>query len=498
MSEEKKSRPSFSTAHRLGIGLDRIVRTALVLAVVVMANFIAAKFFHRFYFSSETRVALSPRTLNILHSMTNQVTVTLYYDTQDPENFYSTIQTLLGEYQAANKNISIRTVDYMRDAGEAQKVKEQYGLPGAAASPNAPPNKDIIIFASGDRHLVVPGEAIVQYKLEQTAPDDPNQKELQFRKKPITFSGEVMFTTKLLMLSHTEPLKVYYLQGHGESSLTDSSVSGYAKFGSALVQNDLFVNYLEILGDADIPMDCGLLVIAGPAREFSEPELQKIDKYLTQGGRLLVLFNYASIQRPTGLEAILQRWGVRVGNTYVKDTDSSLSDQVLVVRQFNPKTFVNPLTQLALEMVLPRPVEKVNASGAPQVEELAWTSRSSVIADDSAAAPRPYPLIASVEQKPVTGVINPRGNLRIVVAGDSLFLDNQLIEAAANRDFLDYAVNWLTDRQELIAGIGPHPVTEFRLLLTKHQQIQLRWLLLGALPGGVLFLGWLVWLVRRQ
>jgi hypothetical protein len=34
--------------------------------------------------------------------------------------------------------------------------------------------------------------------------------------------------------------------------------------------------------------------------------------------------------------------------------------------------------------------------------------------------------------------------------------------------------------------------------MTQHQQQQLRWLLLGALPGGVLFFGWLVWLVRRQ
>ena len=84
------------------------------------------------------------------------------------------------------------------------------------------------------------------------------------------------------------------------------------------------------------------------------------------------------------------------------------------------------------------------------------------------------------------------------MAGDSIFLGNYYIEGGANRDFLNSAANWLLDRPQLIEGIGPRPITEFRLLMTQHQQQQLRWLLLGALPGGVLFFGWLVWLVRRQ
>lgn len=103
-----------------------------------------------------------------------------------------------------------------------------------------------------------------------------------------------------------------------------------------------------------------------------------------------------------------------------------------------------------------------------------------------------------MEQKPLAGVATPRGGTRIIVAGDSLFLDNQLIDAAANRDFLNYALNWLVDRQELVAGIGPRPVTEYRLTMSRQQQQQMAWLLLGALPGGVLLLGWLVWLVRRK
>ena len=263
------------------------------------------------------------------------------------------------------------------------------------------------------------------------------------------------------------------------------------------------MNNLNLLGDTDVPLDCNLLIIAAPSKPLDESELQKIDKYLAQGGRLFVLFNYLSIQQPTGLEPILQKWGVNVLPAYVKDPKNSRgSEQVVIVSKFNPKTFVNPLTQLALEMVLPRPISKVDApnppADAPLVDALVLSGEASTLAGDSVSAPRSYPLIASVDQKPVAGVAAPLGHTRIVVAGDSLFLDNQLIEAGANRDFLNYAANWLLDRQELLAGISPLPVTEFRLLLTQKQSRQLDWLLLGALPGAILLLGGMVWFARRK
>ena len=70
--------------------------------------------------------------------------------------------------------------------------------------------------------------------------------------------------------------------------------------------------------------------------------------------------------------------------------------------------------------------------------------------------------------------------------------------SGANRDFLGYAVNWLLDRPALLQGIGPRPVAEFRLQMTPAQRRDVRWLLLGALPGVVLLFGGLVWLVRRK
>ena len=484
-----KSQPSFSPGRRWKIGFDVVVRTLLVLAVAVMVNYLGAKFYGRFYLSSQTRVKLSPRSLGVVRSITNQIAVTVYYDKTD--DAYPTIIALLNEYRSANPNISVKTVDYLRDAGAAEKIKEQYKLSSAKA-------KDLVIFDCGGHVKVVNGDALTQVKLEQV----PSATDREFRRKPVAFNGEMMFTAMLLAVENPRPLKAYFLQGHGEPSLSDSGETDYQKFGAVLAENYIATEPLQLLGDDAVPDDCNLLIIAGPRTAFSEVELQKIDQYLAQGGRLFMLFNYFSIKHPTGLEPILARWGVNVIADVVQDPKNTINRQDVYTFNFSSHPAVNPLTQLAIDLVLPRPVSRVDwqnpPADAPKVDELAFSGPDSTLAGDPAAAPRSYPLMAAVEQKTIPGVANTRGTTRMIVVGDSFFLGNTLIESGANRDFAGYAVNWLLDRTVLLEGIGPRPVTEFRLTMTRAQQQDVRWLLLAALPGGVLAFGWLIWLARRK
>ena len=491
MPNDPQSQPSFSPGRRWKIGFDVVVRTALVLAVVVMVNYLGAHFLERFYLSSQTRVQLAPQTLDILKSLTNRVDVTLYYDTRDENDFYSDIVALLNEYRSANPRISVTTVDYVRDAGEAQKIKEQYKL-------NSPTDKNLVIFDCEGRVKIIPGDSLTQIKLEAV----PNPKEREFRRRPIAFHGEQAFTSMLLAVTSVRPFKAYFLQGHGEPSLSDTDETGYLKFGSLLAQNYIAVTNLELFGDNPVPMDCNLLIIAGSRTELSETELQKIDQYLAQGGRLFMLFNYFSIKRPTGLEPILARWGVNVGSDWVQDPQTTVSGKDAVVSSFSQHPVVNPLVGFGLFLYLPRPVGKVNwenpPAGAPQVDELAFTSPASTLAGESGNPPHAYPLMVAVEQKPVAGVANARGTTRILVVGDTFAFGNQSIKSLDNSDFIGYAANWLLDRNTLLKGIGPRPVTEFRLVMTRTQQREVRWLLLGALPGAVLLFGCLVWLTRRK
>ena len=492
-TEPSPQPPSFSPRNRWKIGFDLCARTLLVLAAAVMLNFIGAQFFHRFYLSSRTRVQLYPRTLSVVHSLTNQVKVTLYYDRGD--DFYPDIVALLKEYQAANPKISFQTVDPVRNPGEAEEVKAQYRL-------NTSGDKNLIIFDAGrGRVQICSGDALIQHAPTGISED----KKIIFG--PVAFRGEEMFTAALLALQRSSPFKAYFLQGDGEPSLTDSGDFGYMKFGEVLAQNYIAVANLELSAARDVPADCNLLIYIAPGvptAPLPGTELQEIDQYLAQGGRLLVLFNYTSSRYPTGLEPILQRWGVNVVADFVRDPEHTMTGDDIKVTLFGHHPAVDPLAGngLALQIIRPRPVIAIKAGNssadAPQVTELAFSSDSSVLDGDPAAPPRRYPLIAAVEQKNTAGIVNTRGTTRIIVAGDSIFLGNHYIAGGSNGDFLGYAVNWLLDRTQLLEGIGPQPVTEFRLLMTRLQQREIRWLLLGALPGAVLLLGGLVWLARRK
>jgi ABC-type uncharacterized transport system involved in gliding motility auxiliary subunit len=98
----------------------------------------------------------------------------------------------------------------------------------------------------------------------------------------------------------------------------------------------------------------------------------------------------------------------------------------------------------------------------------------------------------------VRAVVTERGATRILVIGDSMLFGNGMIGKWANDDFAGLAANWLLDRAQLLEGLGPRPVTDFRINMTHSQLRAVQWILLAALPGGILLLGVLVWFGRRK
>lgn len=494
MSDVSQNRLSFSAARRWVIRLDYALRTVLVLAVVVMVNYLAAHWYVRVPLSGAARQPLSTLTTGLLRSLTNDVRVILYYDLQDP--FFTTIRVLLREYQNVNPRVQVTVVDNLWETGEAQRIKSAY-----AAHLIGLTNKNLVIFDCEGRVKIVPGNVLVEYTLEL----DQEEGQQVFRRKPVWFLGEKAFTAALLAVSSPRALKVCYLTGHGEHNTQDAGESGYLKFAALLRQNYLDVQPLQLLGTNALPPDCALVVVAGPVAPFSETELERLDDYIRQGGRALVLLNFNSLQRPIGLENLLAGWGVDVGRGTIADPARSFRGSDIVIENFGlrPHPIVRPLAGvLPLHVILPRPVGRLLVpnppADAPRVEELAFTSPAATLSGSGPRRTGPFSIAVAVEKGRVAGVVSDRGSTRLVVVGDSWFLTNHQIESAGNRDFLNATVNWLLDRPQLLEGVGPRPVSEFRVTMTRSEFRLVQWILLGGLPGAVLLLGGLVWWRRRR
>jgi len=482
--------PSYSQVQKWTIGFRVCLLTLIVTGVLSLLNYLSREYYRRVHLSASTKLELSSRTVHYLKSLTNRVKVTIYYDKSDP--LYSTLADLLKEYQVANPRITVRTVDYLRDAGAAQKVKAAYQLTGSS-------DKNLVIFeAEAGRWKAVDGKALAQYTLEQI----PHEKEGHVRRKPVAFLGEMAFTAALLDVTNPKPLNAYFLQGHREHDIeSGDEVTGYLNFTSLLKQNYIRVGTLSLVGTNTIPADCNLLIIAGPLTPIPAPELEKITAYLSQGGRLLALLNSSAIDREIGIESVLARWGVAIGNRVLIDPEHSQYGSDVIISGFSKHPLVNPLLGTGLYLIRPRPIGKLaggtSSAEAPRVDEVAFTGPNAFLAGEPARK-RQFPVMATVERLSAREVVSERGNTRILVIGDSLLFANSQLELVGNRDFAGYAANWLLERSQLLGGVGPRPIKEHKVVMTRSQAQAARWLLLAAMPGAVMAVGGLVWFRRRR
>jgi ABC-type uncharacterized transport system involved in gliding motility auxiliary subunit len=494
MTDQAPPKSSFSPYRKWGIGLHVCFIVLLVLSVLVMVNYLSRDYFVRFHLSGRGRIPLAVRTVKFLESLTNDVNVTIYYDKNDA--IYSMVADLLKEYKQINPRIHVRTVDYLRDPGAAAQLKERYKSLASAEA------KDLVIFESQDKFRFIDGKALANYVTERM----PNEKELEFRRKPISFAGEKAFTSALIWVT-SKSFKAYFLEGDGEHDIESGDEAvGFLKFASVLRENSIQTEKLSLLGTNQVPMDCNLLVIAGPRVPVPDMALDKIEQYLNQGGRLLALFNVFSVHKETGLERILAKWGVSVGTNTIKDVDNSREPALgtdVIVRNFSSThPIVAPLQTLAIQLILPRSIGKLQvksqSADAPRVEEIAFTGPNAVSLEDAQSARRRFPMIVAVEKGAIKDVITERGTTRMVVVGDSIFLVNRQIESGANKDFAGFAVNWLLDQPQLLQGLEPRPIIEYRLVMSSAQLQSAEWLLLAGMPATILAFGSLVWLRRRR
>jgi hypothetical protein len=230
---------------------------------------------------------------------------------------------------------------------------------------------------------------------------------------------------------------------------------------------------------------------------------------------MFVMFNHDSAPRQLGLEKVLASWGVAVGHDVVIDAKFSSPGQVgkdMAVHNFSSHAIMTPMYQSksTLYLLLPRSVSKAqsgSAADSPQVEVLAMTSPEARVATDirdGAVYPKDddytgtVPLMVAVEKGSIKGVSADRGATRIVVSGESYFLGNQTLDVLGNREFALHAVNWLLARNELLVGLAPRPITEYKLTMTASQLSTTRWILMAGMPSSVLLAGVLVAVRRRK
>ncbi len=502
MDDKTSDKPSFSAGRRLLIGFNFCLSLVAVLALVVMANYLASGYIKRFEWTTNAQWQLAPQTVRVLESLTNDINATIFFDAKAEPELFGLVSGLLKEYGLRSPHIKTRTIDYARFPGAAEEFLSKNKQLGSLK------DKDFVLFENEGRTKVVFANQLSDYDMSRLLSGETNIIQRT------AFKGEMFFSAALFSITHARPFKAYFLTGHGEHDPDNATVDqGFGKFATLLSdENNVQWEKLSLQTTNEIPAD-SLLIIAGPSKsQLVESERERIETFLKQGGRMLVLENNLLLAENSGIEKLVAKWGVGVANNVItEDSQYTVGANTLLTATLNAEhPITKPLAAETLQVLLisPRAIGKAvdapKSADAPKIDWLARTSKNAVAQYPSETSisreqKASFPLMVAVEQGGIKGVNADRGTTRIVVIGDSLCFDNQLLDLAANHYFASSVINWLTARPTiLLENLGPRPVKQFQIMITPSQMKTVQWTLLAGFPAAVLMLGGLVWLRRRS
>lgn len=492
-----------------------LVTLALLVALSILVNFIAIRRYVRVDLTKTKLSTLSDQTIQVLTHLTEPVSVAVFYQPQTAEGqrnaLYPLLTDLLKEYERYAPRLTVEYIDPFRDRAKAERLAKQFDID----------RLNVVIVHAGSRHKYLSDPELAQY--DYAAMDVTGQPAIK------AFLGEAALTSAILTVTQTAQPMVWVTTGHGEKALEDTQELGLTELKKRLEQANMQAEAVTLLEHPEIPPTVNAVIIAGPTRRFTDQELQLLTAYLERGGRLLTLIDPDT---DTGLEAMLNAWGVDVGHDIVVDPGRQLpfvSAANLFVTTYTKHPIVDKMQTLMTLFPLARSVRPAATHEGLKVTALALTSPkgwgetttevSAFQFNEAKDLRGPVSIAVAVERLPApprlasqreAGGAQARqpeppkdgrtetamAAARLVVIGDSDFASNSQLSNVGNLDFALGCLNWLVAQEHLI-GIGPKPMESLRLHFTAVQMTGLFWLSFAGLPLLFALLGVVMWWSRR-
>ncbi len=445
------------------LGTNAIILSVAVIAILVILNFLSFRHSKRFDLTSEKLFSVSDQTRKIVGGLQKDVTIVRFARPSDATPETQRFTDLMIEYKHLSPHFQFKDVNPQ----EKPEVAKEYGAKHIG---------DVIV-ASGDQKVNLEGS-------------------------PEGGFSEADVTNTILKVTRDTVKTVCFVTGHGEKSLTDSSVDGYAQMAENLKKETYTTTSINLVSGG-IPSDCSVLVIAGPTKPFFPQETAMVSKYLDAGGKVMIEVDPETDPK---LDSILQPWNVNVGNNVVIDASGmgqllGAGPEIPLVVQYGDSPITKSLQRQMTYFPIARTVSIADKSKPdPEAVELLKTSPQSFTK---------VKLEHTVKYDPKTDTLGPLSlgvaasrkvddkSARLVVIGDSDFATNQVLGGpGSDSDLFLNSINWLAQDENLIS-IRPKPETSRHITLTVAQATALAWIDRFFLPGLVIIVGISIWWKRR-
>lgn len=125
------------------------------------------------------------------------------------------------------------------------------------------------------------------------------------------FDGEGQLTSAIDYVVADSSYQLYCTENHGEAEIGTN-------LSDLLTKNHFDVNTVSLLMDG-IPEDCDALLINSPTSDLSAKEVETLEDYLQQGGRLTLVLGSTDFDHPN-LDSLMKTYGLEMAGGYVGDT----------------------------------------------------------------------------------------------------------------------------------------------------------------------------------
>ena len=250
--------------------------------------------------------------------------------------------------------------------------------------------------------------------------------------------------------------------------------------------------------------------MAGPKTPLLPPEIVALENYLQKGGRLIVLLNP---EQEGGLSNFLALWKITLHNDIVVDTNPlnrlmGLGPAAPMLQPYEGAES-HPVVQSLQEPAVMFTARSLGIAqgGLPGVEvlplfesgESAW-GETNLKEGSAALDDKDYKgpvILLALAQKPV-GDFDKRTPLaRLLVGGDSDWLNNRFLPMQGNRDLFMNLIHYLVEEESKMT-IRPKSRTATQLFLSWSQLTEIKFFVLDLLPVLLVAAGLGIVLIRRQ
>ena len=436
----------------------------IVLAALVVANVLADRFNKSYDATSNKHYSLSDQTAKIVKGLKQTATITYF----DQSTRFREGKDLLDEYANLSPKVKVEYVDPDKNPQAAREA--------------------------GIRNF---GTAVVQVGAKKE------------EAKSMTEEG---ITGAFIRDLKSSTRTVCFVSGSGEHQIDDSDRGGLSRFKDVLAKDNYESKTIDLLQKAEVPNDCTTLVVAGPRRNYEQPEVDAIKKYVEGGGRALLMLDAplksgrSEIADNDALAGVLQGWGVTLNKDLILDLNPigqlvGLGPQVALVTHYESQPIVSEMKGTATGFPLSRSLE-AKSTDKTNVQKLFDSSDTSLATNNLSSTEvnvsdpknKKGPLTIAASGTYNTEKENSQG--RFVVVGSSSWLSNGFITFNGNNDLGLNTINWLSSDEDLIS-IRPKEREDRRITMTRAQLSWVRATSQFLLPGVVVIVGISVWWKRR-